>query len=65
VRLDYGDEAVVHLTVQDDGRGADMTRIDGGFGLLGMRERMRLLDGRVQVHTAPGEGFTLDVEAPG
>jgi signal transduction histidine kinase len=42
-----------------------MTRIDGGFGLLGMRERMRLLDGRVQVHTAPGEGFTLDVEAPG
>lgn len=62
VTLDYGD-AVVRLTVQDDGIGAE--RIEGGFGLVGVRERVRLLGGQVEVHTAPGEGFTLRVEVPG
>lgn len=69
VRLDYGDDAkgeaqqVVRLTVRDDGQGA--TDTSGGFGLLGLRERARLLGGRVQIRTAPGQGFTLSVEAPG
>lgn len=61
VTLEYCDR-VVRLTVHDDGSGAAQT--DGGFGLLGLRERMQLLEGRVEVHTAPGEGFTLQVEVP-
>jgi signal transduction histidine kinase len=60
--LDYGDD-VVRLTVQDDGIGA--ADAGGGFGLLGVRERVQLLGGRVEVHTAPGEGFSLQVEVPG
>jgi len=62
VTLDYGD-TVVRLTVQDDGLGAERT--DGGFGLVGVRERVQLLGGQVKVRTAPGEGFTLQVEVPG
>ena len=35
-----------------------------GFGLLGLRERVHLLGGRVSVRTAPNAGFTLEVEVP-
>jgi signal transduction histidine kinase len=62
VTLDYGD-GWVRLVVQDDGQGAAQT--GGGFGLLGVRERVQLLGGRVAIRTAPGEGFTLHVEVPG
>jgi signal transduction histidine kinase len=62
VRLDYGNE-VVRLTVQDNGVGT--VEIGGGFGLLGVRERLQLLGGQVQIRTAPAQGFTLEVEAPG
>jgi len=62
VRLDYRDTARERLAVQDDGVGAASTA--GGFGLVGVRERMQLLGGQTQAHTAPGQGFTLEVEAP-
>jgi len=62
ITLDYRHEAV-RLTVQDDGVGAAQT--GSGFGLLGVQERAQLLGGRVEVGTAPGQGFTLDVEVPG
>jgi signal transduction histidine kinase len=63
VQLDYGDPQRVRLTVRDDGVGASET--ETGFGLLGIRERLALLGGDWQVHTAPGKGFTLAVSVPG
>ncbi len=63
VALDYRDDGTVQLTVQDNGVGAGDP--SGGFGLLGVRERVQLLGGRVHIRTAPGEGFTLKVELPG
>jgi len=62
VTLDYRQE-VVRLAVRDDGLGAEGA--SGGFGLVGVRERVHLLGGRVRVRTAPGRGFSLEVEAPG
>jgi signal transduction histidine kinase len=38
---------------------------EGGFGLLGVRERVALLNGVVRVHTDSGKGFVLEVELPG
>ena len=35
-----------------------------GLGLLGMRERVQLLDGSLAIETAPGSGTTLAVELP-
>jgi signal transduction histidine kinase len=61
VRLEYLPDAV-RLSVHDNGIGSADT--DNGFGLLGLRERLQLLDGKIQVITSPGEGFTLEVEIP-
>ena len=63
VMLDYAQPACVRLTVADNGVGS--AAANGGFGLLGLRERVQLLGGTVETRTAPGEGFQLQVEAPG
>lgn len=44
----------LHVAVHDDGRGFDPGRRAGGFGLVGMRERMDLLDGELRIESAPG-----------
>jgi len=64
--LDFCSPTKTCLSVTDNGDGAvsDATRTDG-FGLLGLRERVQLLGGAVQVQTAPGAGFSLKVEVPG
>jgi len=58
------DERAVHLTVRDDGRGFDTTAPTAGFGLLGMQERVALLNGELRVTSAPGEGTTISVTVP-
>jgi signal transduction histidine kinase len=60
--LAFRPDGRVHLRVHDDGRGA--SRLEGGFGLTGIRERAEQLGGSVAFHTAAGEGFTLDMELP-
>lgn len=62
LHLDYRDERLVRLKIKDDGLGSADS--DGGFGLLGVRERVQLLNGAVRVRTGEGEGFTLEVELP-
>lgn len=61
--LDYRDPTMASVVVSDDGHGAD--QIDGGFGILGLRERTQLIGGTVRVQTAPGSGLRLMVEVPG
>jgi signal transduction histidine kinase len=52
----------VRLQVRDNGVGAAET--DGGFGLLGIRERMQLLGGRLEISTGVGKGFCLTASVP-
>ncbi|HWI12185.1 MAG TPA: response regulator [Burkholderiaceae bacterium] len=53
------------LTVSDDGLGFDPTKIGiKSLGLQGMRERARMLDGRLDLRTRPGEGTSIVVEFP-
>lgn len=52
-----GDELV--LTVTDDGCGFDAAAATDGYGLAGMRERLALVDGRLDVSSRPGTGSTL------
>jgi signal transduction histidine kinase len=55
----------VAAVIEDDGQGFDPASVrDGGFGLEGMRERVGLLDGRLQVESAEGGGATLVAEVP-
>ncbi len=61
--------ARVYLSVADRGRGFDPQRLGGtgGLGLLSMRERVRLLGGRMRIRSAPGRGsiFVVVVPDPG
>src|SRR5690349_9425573 len=61
VRLNY-DYDRIRLTVKDNGVGPSES--EGGFGLLGIRERVQLLNGSVRVTTDAGKGFILEVEVP-
>jgi signal transduction histidine kinase len=58
-----GESAVA--VIEDDGLGfdPDETR-DDGFGLVGMRERVALLDGRIAIEASPGSGTTIAAEVP-
>jgi signal transduction histidine kinase len=56
----------VILTVHDDGAGAapaDMTR-PRSHGIAGMRHRINVLGGRLDVLTGPGRGTTVQVRVP-
>lgn len=55
----------VMLEVVDDGRGFGVRPEEGrGFGLTGMRERLRLLGGDLQVRSAPGAGASVRATVP-
>jgi signal transduction histidine kinase len=59
--LRYG-ERDVSLEVADDGVGA--VAAEGGFGLVGLRERAQLVGGSVDIRTTPGRGFAVEVRVP-
>ncbi len=62
VVLDYRSREMVRLEVRDDGVGTvDPT---GGFGLLGVQERVRQLAGHFELESAPDCGLSLAVEIP-
>jgi signal transduction histidine kinase len=59
----------VRLEVSDDGCGFDlgaapMLAQQGGIGLLGMRERLELLGGRLELRSTPGQGLRLAAILP-
>jgi signal transduction histidine kinase len=58
------DQEFVQLSVRDDGSGFDPAGATGGFGMLGMRERAALLDGSLEVDSAPGAGTTVRSRFP-
>ncbi|NOH04333.1 MAG: sensor histidine kinase [Chloroflexi bacterium] len=60
--LDFSQPEQIRLSLQDDGYGA--ADINGGFGLVGIRERVHLLGGEFNVKTEPGKGFRLEVSVP-
>ncbi|MET7395706.1 AAA family ATPase [Dactylosporangium sp. NPDC005572] len=55
-------DAVLHVAVRDDGvGGADFTR---GTGLVGLKDRVEALDGRIVLDSPRGAGTSLRVELP-
>jgi signal transduction histidine kinase len=55
----------VSAVIEDDGRGfSEGQGSDNGLGLIGMRERVALVDGRLTVESSPGSGTTLSIEVP-
>ena len=58
------DGDAVTVSVRDDGVGFDPATTSEGFGLVGMRERLELIGGHVQVSSAPGQGTEVRAELP-
>ena len=58
-----GDVGVVRLRVHDDGEAARPS-ITGGYGLLGMAERAKLLGGACQAGPDPAGGWTVEATLP-
>jgi signal transduction histidine kinase len=56
--------AEVRVVVRDDGEGFDPNARTSGFGLLGMRERVQLLDGTLQIESASQSGTTITANFP-
>jgi signal transduction histidine kinase len=55
----------VGAVIEDDGRGFDRENVrDAGLGLIGMEERVALLDGSLQVESSEGAGATIVVDVP-
>lgn len=60
----------LQLIVEDDGKGFRPDDTEGGapgaqrLGLLGVRERLALVDGSLEVESSPGAGTTLFVRVP-
>ncbi|MGR6918685.1 sensor histidine kinase [[Actinomadura] parvosata] len=62
--LSYMDD-VVALDVRDDGTGfVHEPGRTGGFGLVGMRQRVTRLAGRLEIETAPGQGTGISATVP-
>ncbi len=69
VQLHFENEHRVTLNVSDDGVGMDvenaMRAAQGkGWGLVGIRERVQLVEGSLDIRSTPGDGTTLDVRIP-
>ena len=56
----------LELQVSDSGKGFDVEtfRHGGGLGLISVEERLRLLQGSCEIHSAPERGTTLDARVP-
>lgn len=62
-------ENEIEIRIRDDGVGFDPEAsrpagAGGGFGLLGLQERARLLGGSAQVKSSPGIGTLVEVRVP-
>ena len=55
----------VAAVIEDDGQGFDVDETrDGGLGLIGMRERIELIDGRLLVESSSSGGTSVVAEVP-
>jgi two-component system sensor histidine kinase DegS len=63
----------VYLLVVDDGKGFDPDsvrkktagdKLQSGFGLEGMRERVELVQGALHIDSSPGKGTRVEIVLP-
>ncbi|HEX6457263.1 MAG TPA: GAF domain-containing sensor histidine kinase [Solirubrobacterales bacterium] len=54
----------IRILIRDDGAGFDSTASTSGRGLTGMRERIELIGGEIDVSSTPGEGTEITARVP-
>lgn len=64
--------SMINIAIEDDGKGFDPKAVlavgegehERGFGILGMKERIAMLDGELSICSEPGEGTLVTIEVP-
>ncbi|MBP9902525.1 MAG: PAS domain-containing protein [Verrucomicrobia bacterium] len=56
----------LQLRVTDDGQGFDSSAmpVNGALGIVSMRERVRMVQGELTIHSRPGAGAQIEVRVP-
>jgi signal transduction histidine kinase len=54
----------IQIAIRDDGEGFDQSTPTSGRGLTGMRERIELIGGEIEVSSKPGEGTEISARVP-
>lgn len=59
----------INIHIKDDGIGFDLSKVMAdkereGYGLIGIRERVQLLEGEFNISTAPGRGTSIGISVP-
>jgi two-component system, NarL family, sensor histidine kinase UhpB len=62
--LDEAEARCLRFSFRDNGQGCNLHRIEAGFGLLGMRERIKSLQGSFNAKSEPGAGMQINVTVP-
>jgi signal transduction histidine kinase len=57
-------DGLVMARIEDDGRGFMESKDGEGLGLIGIRERVELVSGRLEIESSAGSGTTIVVEVP-
>ncbi len=61
-----GTASGIHLAVRDTGKGFDLENVlsGHGIGLISMRERVLLVNGKISIQSKPNSGTTIRVDVP-
>lgn len=65
-------EKEILFRISDDGKGFDLInnindpkkKLEGGFGLEGIKERLQLVNGTININSALGEGTNIEIKIP-
>jgi two-component system sensor histidine kinase DegS len=65
VQLDMGENSI-KVSVDDDGRGFEIEKLDhsNGMGLKVIRDRIEMVGGNLDISSAPGQGTRVTIELP-
>ncbi len=64
IQLEIDEQDNILLKVSDNGQGCEQNKINSGFGLLGMRERIKSLEGELSVQSGFDQGVTVEAVVP-
>jgi two-component system, NarL family, sensor histidine kinase UhpB len=64
IHLEIGSRKMLRLDVIDNGCGCTLTEIKKGFGLLGIRERIKSLGGELDIQTGHQQGMKITASIP-
>jgi len=64
VRLEIRDGKHLCLAIADNGQGCTLANLKAGFGLLGMRERIKSLGGDFSIDTQAQQGLRISAIIP-